>query len=144
MDMQVMPEGFMQRISEVPVSAMLLIQSKCACNGVASCGRSDITLKAMAMLSIVEDSEIGDQQISDTFTAITFRLEALERLQQQENALLNAWAKAAASHNCGIRREHFFTAAAIEPLIADGDCPTFEPAGFAQRLLDLASSRGVA
>ncbi|MFO1132835.1 MAG: hypothetical protein U1E16_12600 [Hyphomicrobiales bacterium] len=139
-----MPEDFMRRISQVPVSATLLIQSKSACNEVANYGCSDITTRAMAMLSVVEDAQVCEQRISDTFTAITYRLEALDRLQQQENALLQAWEKAASSQNCGIRREHFFTAAALEPLVADGDRPTFDSLGFAQRLLDLASSRGVA
>ena len=134
--------GYIARVNRTRVTPEHLIEANLAIAEMVPEDRRDMTARAVRIIRLLEEKNMKGRNRPDMLTAITFRLEALARLELQKHREMGAWSRPGDETGQVFAHEDLFKAAALEPLISESERPAFEPVSFFQRLLSISKEQG--
>lgn len=128
-----------ERILATMVTPDQLVEALSAVDDLEPEDRSDITARTLSMFARL-DGTVPD--LASTVTVIDWRLRALARIARRPE--LRRWSIPPDPAGMALVAYEVLEAAAVEPLIEQGDDLVFDPDSFFRRLLNVSDSDGSA
>jgi hypothetical protein len=133
---------YIEKVNQTKVTPDLLIEANLAVSDLESHDRSDFTARSIELLKIVDRMGLSVEKSSDVMTAISFRLEALARLEFEKHKEMGAWSMPGDVSGMVFAHADLFKVAACEPLVNVEEKAVFNAENFFKRLLAISKAHG--